>query len=189
MFELFCGPDKSPWISVSYDTHRQALDTFREAARRDDSRVGFQCFSRSFKRRNGIRGSFEFAVFWEKLKEQAPIHLLGNAEVEGPTEERGGRVRYVLERAGYRIEVFLIEQIYTEIAYYMDGEIIEGGDYPRSLAPHVRVVRNAADETFTARIEVEAEVDLEDLDLSKVHRAGVGRQWKIDHVGLENPPD
>ena len=82
---FFCGPDQSPWVRISYQTHREALATFMEAVKRDNVRLICESLSPRYKEELGIPGCFEAALVWEKIVEQTPeAHMLGRADVEGP---------------------------------------------------------------------------------------------------------
>ena len=37
MARVFCGPDTSPWVPISYETSRATLATFLEAVRRENT--------------------------------------------------------------------------------------------------------------------------------------------------------
>src|SRR5262245_2446000 len=98
---LFCGPDKTPWVSVSYDEPRLALATFLEALRRDDALVVYRSLSRGFCARNHLDAP-TLGVVWDRLHEQIPyLHLAGYLPVpDKPVRETARRVTYELDVDG-----------------------------------------------------------------------------------------
>ena len=77
---LFCGPDDSEWVQISFRTPRGALATFKEAVRRDNCQVVYDSLGEDLKTRMDL-GLLEACVAWEKLKDEyTGLHLLGYAE-------------------------------------------------------------------------------------------------------------
>jgi hypothetical protein len=135
---LFCGPDTSRWVPVSYSTHGEALDTFMEAVRRDHARIVCESLSEGFKTRLGISGVFEAALAWEKLKDRTTgAHLLGRAAVSGPEILSPRRVRYVLEVAGHRLRVDLARYPFVAMSYHFEGAEEPVESYVESLEKYV----------------------------------------------------
>ena len=129
----------------------------------------------------GVPGAFEFAVLWDKLDDEVPLHLLGNAEVEGPIPGGvQGTVEFSLHRAGYTVDLRLGRQDVIVLNYVDDDdELIEGGEYPRSLR-NVLAVDQTEDGDTRVEIDFETLLDLERLAADRVQRAGVAREWKIE---------
>ena len=174
---LFCGPDRTPWVSIDYTTHAAALATFMEAVRRDRPDVLFDSLSRDFRQAQGIPGKAEMAVVWEKLQQQITgLHMIGYAEVSAPARLSPTRVRYVLTVAGHSIGVELVRLPYWNVAYEYEGERRDHGRY----APLAPVLRVAQDEQTSLRLT------LDDLPLAideeSVIQVQAGQEWKIDRV-------
>lgn len=119
---LFCGPDRSPWVSVSYRTAEETLRTFLEALRRDDREQVYLCLSPGFKAKNGLTSVSSNAA-WEKLTEQVPhLHMAGYAEVPAaPARATDGGVSYELDVHGYRLVVDLARTT-RQLVRYRDRE-------------------------------------------------------------------
>ncbi|MFY9344053.1 MAG: hypothetical protein WAT39_16305 [Planctomycetota bacterium] len=104
---LFCGPDRSPWISVDYRTPEATVRTLLEALRRDQPEVLYECLSDAYRRKLEI-DEITFQLVYPKLREQNPgLHVAGYAEV--PAAERLGPDRALvrLQIEGQPFEVTL----------------------------------------------------------------------------------
>lgn len=177
--EWFCGPDKSEWVGIGFETPERTVATLREAIRRDDALVIYRCLGEDFKQALGVSGT-AFAVGWEKIQEQVSgIHLMGNGTVSGPTPLESNRVRYTLERAGYRIEVDLVQQTSWEVAVTEGSELTEYGEYVRSMGDHASVAQTGDDRT-RFRVVIDSEDFFSRVDLATVQRVGMFRDWKVD---------
>lgn len=178
--DWWCGPDDSQWISISFATPDHSVSTFREAARRGDSLVAYRCFEPGMLERNGIAGAFEFAVLWDQLDDEIPLHMIGNSEVSGPDSPGShGVVEYSLHRLGRTLDLRLVRQDVIELNYYDDDlGLVEGGEYPRSLRGILNVAPTDSGDTRVG-IEFETLLDLDSLPANRVQRAGIAREWKI----------
>lgn len=184
---LFCGPDSSDWVSVSYATHRDTVTTFLEAVARDNARIICESLTIPYKRRLGIPGCFEAALAWEKLKEQTTgIHLLGDAEVSEPEIESPTRANYRLEIAGNRIDVAVVRLSKIGVRYQRSNSEEPQERYVTALAPHIELIR----EDFEARVElVIDQLDLpEDIAAEDIVGVFATHTWKIDSLS-EPPPE
>jgi hypothetical protein len=105
---LFCGPDRSEWFSESYRTPSRGRDV--QGGRPEaDKGVIFSALSGGFLERHGI-GTIEVAAAWETLEKQAPLHMLGQAEVSGPTEEPDGRLCFLLTISGHELRLRVVRR-------------------------------------------------------------------------------
>jgi len=184
----FCGPDKSDWVPISYETPKQALATFMEAVRRDHVRVICESLSLDYRREMGLPGCFEAALVWEKIREQTPgAHMLGRADITGPeivvprppAQAPPERVRYVLEIAGYRVSVDLQRYAYAGARYRRPGENEQPlDDYVPSLEPLVDV-RHGPGSRSTVSLRVP---DLELPQGADIVGVSAGYEWKVRDV-------
>ena len=182
LFELFCGPDESDWVSEDYRTPDRALATFLEALRRDNSTVLYRCLSESMKSEFQIPSYAVFAVGWERVKSQVTgFHLLAGATISGPEPLDPGRVRFELERSGYRFEAWLVQQSAWEVAYVDEGDLVEYGEFVPSLAPHLSL-RSAGDGLFRVRTESNGDLGIDALSMDRIQRAGIVRDWRIARI-------
>ncbi len=181
--QFFCGPDKSPWIAKSYASPEDALATFLEALRRDDSRQMYLSLSEEFKEREGLLGALEFELAWRKLTEAyGYLHLLSSAEITNSTA-RGVRFHsFDLVIAGQVYRISLHRQDYIKATYQVPGfgEPLEAGRYVRSIEDFVQI--SPPTDTGTA-IDVKLDgMEIEELSPRDLLRVEVGRFWRIDAI-------
>ena len=169
---------------MGFETPDRALDTFLEAARRDDSHVAYLCFSQGLVTESGI-GGLEFAVIWSRLQ---AIHLLGNASVDGPDRASATRIEYTLRRAGYTVELQFVREELVQLDYFREGTLLEGGQYVSSFERHASLT-DRGDGDFTARLEFTTLLDATSLDVDDVQRIGIAREWKIDELRVMDGED
>lgn len=137
---LFCGPDKSEWVSVRFDTPELAVRTFLEALRRDDPSVVYKCLSEPFRAELGIDQDTA-VVIWPKLRDRYPgLHVAGYAEV--PDAKRVGANAAVvdLEIEGQPFQVELIRQCQWQVRFRREG--LTG---PKAIGEFGKQAGNAAD--------------------------------------------
>ena len=178
---LWCGPDRSRWVPVSFETPEAALATFREAVRRDDAHHVWKSLSEGFKARNGLPGELEATVAWNRLRETVTgLHLLGEADVSAPERLAEDRIAFVLCVAGERLRVELVRQPFLEIVHETSLGLERPGSYVTSLAPHVRVRRSADGLTSSVVLTVEDLVLPMDTRSANVRGVRAGEDWKVD---------
>lgn len=173
----FCGPDRTDWAPISYRTHPEALQTFQEAVRRDNVRVICESLAPELKARWRLPGCFEAAVAWQRVKEQAPgAHMLGRADITGPEQLSGTRVRYRLEVGSVAVNVELVRLAYAGVHYDHDGEQEPRERYleSNSINDLVRVSRQGLDSTVQLHIN---EVELPDN--ANITRVIAAYEWKV----------
>jgi hypothetical protein len=188
---LFCGPDLSPWVQQSFESPEDTVRTFMEAARRDDAVVVFsKCLSEDYKLRlraqYGGDGSFGAVYVWDQLKRQAPLHMLGYAEIRDSKQE-GDRASCTLDVDGRRIRLELVRQAYRLVKILDQyGNVGKIGGWVRSLGPKNRIVN--VDDQPPSRLEIDQfELKREDLGkvtLDQIVFAGIGHEWKVDQIDL-----
>lgn len=178
---LFCGPDRSQWVSESYRSPAAAVATFQEAIRRDDATVAYRCLSESLKKREGILDQVIATAAWQKLQQNIPaLHLLGEADRSEAQELPGGRVRYVLSRAGHRVQVDLCSQPLLRVDWSTPGGDDVSARYEPSLQPFLRIEGSGLDSTVILRIpDADLPGGLEALALRRVE---AGIEWKVEDV-------
>ena len=179
MARFFCGPDRTPWVHVSYDTPQEALATFKEAVRREDTLVIFRSLSEDFKQRSGLTGWVEADLAWEEIREKVDgVHMLGYAEASEPKVVGHDRVALTLEISGYRIGLEFVRQAYWECRYpglYEDGAPVD------SLRNYVTITPDADAGTTDIVVQLK-DLEIEHMDLRKLVRFEVGSEWKLDHI-------
>ena len=86
MARVFCGPDKSPWVSIDVATPEASVRTLLEALRRDEPEVLYLCLAASYQQKMGI-DDLTVQLGWERFKAANPgLHVAGYAQV--PTAKR-----------------------------------------------------------------------------------------------------
>lgn len=180
---LFCGPDDSRWVSVSYDTPRDGVATLLEAIRRDAPDVVYSCLSAGFRRANNL-DSVAAQIAWERLKEQVPgLHLAGYAEIPEPRLADNGAT-FVIDVEGYRLQIDLVRESYRQLVYSRPNGTLGESRVPLQSFNTVAQIERIADEDFdrsrmTLRpIEFEHE-GLDEVPLAAIQRAGLIRHWKV----------
>lgn len=192
---LFCGPDKSPWVPVAYDTPAQTLATFLEAIRRDNAREVYFCLSRSYLESLGLPSGVGFTVAWERLCAEIPhLHLAGYLPVPAqPVAQQDQGVTYELDLDGTPLRVYLARQNYLEVRYRtVDGMPRDVGRYlDATLNGHLRLEPGEPDIDGepTSRLRLELPVEfthagVATLPLEQFDRFAIGREWKIANLSL-----
>lgn len=180
---LWCGPDRTRWVPISFETPAAALATFQEAVRRDAPLEIYRSLSEGFKRRLGVGGAVEAAVAWRKITEETTgVHLLGTAQVSEPVSLASDRVRYVLSVAGHRLAVELVRQEYLSFRYVENGDEIPAGLYVADLSRYLRVQGR----TFSIRAPADLQLP-ENLPLERLREVGAGVEWKVDALEEHRP--
>ncbi|MEQ1633317.1 MAG: hypothetical protein ABL997_13150 [Planctomycetota bacterium] len=193
MARLFCGPDRSAWVPVSYDSPAATLATFLEAVRRDDSAKVYESLAASFKAQHGLDGMVVNAA-WERLRNEVTgLHLLGYAEVPNePVQAQDGGVTYLVATEGVTIRIDLVRQSFWELQYRgRDGKPRETSaaldfDTLNGLLRVEAAEPDPEDDLPQARIALEPRLVMHpgspSLQLSDVDRLAVGREWKIAEI-------
>ncbi len=187
MARLFCGPDRSTWVSESYETPSRTLATFMESLRRADRQTLLRCLSEPLKAREGGIGTLGIEVIWDRLSKQTVgIHLLGTANVEGPTHLDEGRVAYILRVSGHALRVELLRQTYWECRW-TDASDPEDVYADGAFASPDAQLRTDADGKI--RIDVSMTPTDAPPSLGAITFAGMGSAWKVDAIEpLEGDP-
>lgn len=177
-----CGPDKTPWISVDFQSPEAAARTFLEALRRDDPEVVYACLARDCRAELGIDG-VAAQLAWPQVRAQYPyLHVAGYAAVPPATRlgPDAARVRIAVE--GAAVEVDLVRQTKWEVRYRRaDGTLYEPGAAVADLGA-IADLAPAADEersTLTLRPLVVRHDGLDALPADGIEFAGIVREWRI----------
>lgn len=207
---LWCGPDRSEWVSVDYRTPRDAVRTLLEALRRDDPEIIYKSLSNDY--RNRMRITEETAeLFWPRIREENPgLHLAGYVEVPEPTRHGPERASVVLDVEGIALAIELYRESLWEV-HYDRREFDEAGNFVgygpagdaggslNSFASHARI--RAIQEgdpgydpdRWESRLSLEPivfehhgrdEVPLEDLTF-----VGLLREWKVANIATRPDDD
>ena len=108
---LFCGPDKSEWVSVSFETPELTVRTFLEALRRDDPSVIYKCLSDPFRAELGVDQA-TMKLIWPQVRDQYP---------DAVQPDRNTAI-IDLEVEGYAMQIQLLRQCHWQVRYRRAGE-------------------------------------------------------------------
>jgi len=194
---LFCGPDKSPWVPISYDTPEATRRTCLEAIRRDGPTEVYHCLAPSYIRAQGL-DNLQMTAGWERLREQVPnLHMAGYAEVPAaPTQRADGGVTYELDLYGKTLRVDLVRLAYRSVRYRDDDGQLQSAESNLEDTLNGRIRTEPAgrepDGPDQSRIVVEpwvvvhpyyiARSEQDALPLDRIDFVGIGRQWKIANL-------
>ena len=198
MARLFCGPDKSEWVPIAYDSPGATVATFLEAIRRDEPGVVYGCLSDAFRKEHDLDGIVVTAA-WDKLREQTPgLHLLGYAKApKEPARATANSASFAIEAEGVIVRIDLVRESFWELRYLgADGK-------PRETS--TRLDPSQADAMLrTSEAEPDPIDDLPQSNVSihprvtvhpgtaalrpgSIERLGIGREWKIQAIAVSQP--
>jgi len=187
----WCGPDKSPWVSVDFSTPELATRTLLEALRRDEPQIVYDALSDGLRRELNLDGlSLELA--WQKIKEQYPyLHVAGYAQVPAATVGPGGdTATLTVDVEGTPLEIALVRQTYWELRYRRPGADLN----PSQRNARVGHRLDRLDGAVKIEIDAEAEEDrsfvslqpqnvlhfgVDEIPVANVDWLGVRREWKV----------
>lgn len=192
----WCGPDKSPWISVEFRTPELATRTLLEALRRDEPEVVYDALSDDLRNELGING-MALELAWTRIKEQYPyLHVAGYADVPAAAiSPKGTTATITVTVEGNPLEVGLVRQTYWELRYQRPGE---------DLTPEqrdARVGRRLDNLAGTVEIQIDAEAEddrsfvslkpqsaahfgVDEIPVANVDSLGVFHAWKVRTLTL-----
>ncbi|MBL8732929.1 MAG: hypothetical protein JNN13_11220 [Planctomycetes bacterium] len=164
---LFCGPDRTPWVPVSFETPEHTVRTLLEALRRDDPEVLYQCLAQEYCRQKGL-DSVAVTVAWQQIRQENPgLHVAGYATVPAATRLDDDHAVVRLDVEGQALEVSLVRESRWRVRYRRDDGT--AGDQGEPLA------------TFAGQLDLQP---LDGVDKSKL----VARPVTVPHFGLEQLP-
>lgn len=182
MARLLCGPDRSPWISQSFDTPQRAAQTLFEAIRRDDPDVVYLCLSTAYRRRLGLDG-LTLPVFWARFRDQNPgLHVAGYATVPPPALVGTDRATVAVEVEGHVVDVDLERQASWEIGYRLDGVPLAQGSIIPSFAAVARIEPIAAGADEGSRLVLAPLPFAHDdapVPIESIEHVAITHRWKI----------
>ena len=193
---LFCGPDRSPWVSVSFDTPEQTLRTFLEALRRDHPEVAYQCLSKSFRKELDI-DQFTVNLAWAKIREQTPgLHLAGYATVpEIQIDWVNGSGIVDMDVEGYPLTIRLIRETSWEVRYRRVGESLTpeqlhahwGKSIKGGIQDAVKVTRSQDNDRMSEVNLLPRPVThygVDEIPVENVDFIGLQRSWHISGLSM-----
>jgi hypothetical protein len=190
---LFCGPDKSAWVSVSFQTPELAVRTFLEALRRDDPEVIYQALSESLREHLGIdEGTIKIA--WPRIRDENPgMHLAGYADVPPPIiNERDGTASVELDVEGRLVHVTLVSQCRWQVRYrrpgaeaaMRDADVGSFVDSPAELASITLVSEDPSISQVTLNALRVPHDGVDEIPMENLDFAGFQRSWHISSFDM-----
>lgn len=185
---LFCGPDRTPWISVDYSTPARAARTLLEALRRDEPEVVYLSLSQAYARRLGV-DAMSARLAWPRIREANPgLHVAGYAEVPTPTRLGPDRARVEIDVAGTRVVLDLVREAQWRVRYERPGTSPgEPGAALPSFLGRLELTADPAEQRSRLQLapfDVEHE-GFDALTSEQIEFVGLERQWKIDDLRTE----
>lgn len=182
----FCGPDRSPWVSIDYRTPELATRTLLEALRRDEPEVVYASLSHGYRDRLGLDQATT-VLAWQRVRADNPgLHVAGYAEVPTATATGPDRARVALRIEGRRVDIDLVRQRKWEVRWRRpSGTLAEPGANLPSFAAWAAVGTGERDRTATLRLQpftFAVGADLPDADA--IEFAGLVAEWKVDDISM-----
>lgn len=192
----WCGPDRSPWISVEFRTPELAARTLLEALRRDEPQVVYDALADELRAQLGVDG-LAIELAWPKIKQQVPyLHVAGYAEVSPAVLGPGGDTATIaVEFDGRRLQMALVRQAYWELRYRRPGADLRPeqrearvGRRLGALAGAVDIRRDPEAEDDVSKValppQAAAHFGVDEIPPENVESLGVFTAWKIRELTL-----
>ena len=183
---FFCGPDRTPWVSVDYTTPELAVRTLLEALRRDEPEIVYFSLSDAYRNRLGVDQA-TMALAWTKVREQNPgLHVAGYAEVPGAKRLDPDRALLQLTIEGNRVDIEVVRQGRWEVRYRTaKGVPLEPGEPLHSLGGHAELIEAESGNRSTLQLApMTFRHGADGVDLDAIEFAGIVRDWRIDRLTL-----
>lgn len=185
---FFCGPDRSPWVSVDHSSPESTVRTFLEALRRDDPDVVYDCLSDEYRDRLGIDKMVVQAA-WDRFRAANPgLHVAGYAEVPAAQRTSPDRAVVTLDVEGIPFGVQLVRLDRWVVRYERPQEPgkqpFPPGRFVQALpsfAGHVRSEASAKldHSTLTLSPLVVRHDGIDELGIDAIDSVGLERTWRI----------
>ena len=107
MARFFCGPDRTPWISIDFTTPEATVRTMLEALRRDEPEALYRCLASDYARSLGI-DDWTMQLGWSKIVAANPgLHVAGYAQVPPARRLSADTAEVMVEVEGHTMHVRL----------------------------------------------------------------------------------
>lgn len=186
---LFCGPDRSTWVSERYDTPPATVATFLEAIRRDDPEVVVTCLSAGLRARHHL-DALTAQLGWQQLRDQTPgLHLAGYATIPAPTSCTDDAATFVLDVEGRSLRLDLVRETFVEILWRRPNGSLGGNQRPLAWSPLLRLEPVVGADPRASRLVVAPlQFDHEGaatVPAAAFERIALGQAWKIAALQLD----
>jgi hypothetical protein len=180
---LFCGPDRTPWVSVDYSTPELAVRTLLEAIRRDEPEIVYLSLSGRYRQELNV-DQMTMLLAWQKLREANPwLHVAGYAEVP-PAHRTGDTAEVNLDIEGTPCVVRLRRERREELRWTRaDGTTAAPGRVVTSFAGAVTCVADEDDHTLVTLAPMRLPGSpANGVPIDEIISAGVVALWRIDKL-------
>lgn len=187
---LFCGPDRSPWISVDYSTPELAVRTLLEAIRRDEPEIVYQSLSSDYRQRLQV-DQITMLLAWPRLRDANPgLHVAGYATVPPARRLSPDRAEILLAIEGTPFEVQLRRERRQEMRWTRpNGTPAEPS---RSVTTFVGAITLEPDEEHDRTLVTLAPLALPGSIANpppdEIEFLGIEAKWKVDLLQATNQP-
>lgn len=182
MARLFCGPDRTAWVPIDFETPEHAVRTMLEALRRDEPEVLYQCLSQDYRRRKGL-DSAAVAVAWDQIRKDNPaLHLAGYATVPTAVLQDADHATMHLDVEGHALDVGLVRESRWRARFRREnGTQGDDGDMvPFDGSVSLKPVDGVDSSKVTIRPVTVRHFGSEELPLDRLEFVGFERLWKVD---------
>jgi hypothetical protein len=196
---LFCGPDRTEWVSIDHSTPEKAVRTLLEALRRDDPQRVYDSLSSAHRQRLGL-DSLTTLLAWERVREEHPyLHVAGYAEVPPARLLGPDSARVELSVEGQPVVIDLVRTLQWTVRYRRPavdpndsarflpdrwGSSAERGDYVARAENLLTVEPDPTEQKSTLRIRplVFEHPGLDEVPANTILLAGAVQEWKVDQI-------
>jgi hypothetical protein len=185
---LFCGPDRTPWVSVDYSTPERAVRTLLEALRRDEPEIVYLSLTDDCRREMKLDNA-TVKLIWPEFREQNPyLHVAGYAEVPPVTRTSPDRAEVVLDIEGHRLQVRLRRELFRGLRWTRtNGTPADPGDRPETMQAVLRVDVDDEGDTPISTIAPSPWQAPVAVPIDALEFAGIEAKWRIDALKPVDP--
>ncbi len=188
---FFCGPDRTPWISVDYSTPDLAVKTLLEALRRADPQILYRSLSDRYRAQLGIT-DLTTDVGYGLFQDANPgLHVAGYAAVPPPRMVSDDQAEFTLVVEGTPVEVTAVRRRQWRVSYRrVNGNRFDPGHSVHSFTDVARVDPEAGEDRSRLTIGplTVKHTNLDELPLHRVEFAGIEAVWRIDAIRVREAP-
>lgn len=182
---LFCGPDRTPWVSVDYSTPELAVRTLLEAIRRDEPEIVYLSLSSRYRQELNV-DKLTMQLVWQKLRDAYPnLHVAGYAQVPAARVVGPDAAEVELDFDGTPYVVRLRRERRHEIRWTRrDGTLADPGvpvpTFAASVAFEIDEEQNRTQVTVAPMTFPVAPGS--GIPTDEIHFAGIVAVWRIDQL-------
>lgn len=195
---LFCGPDRTPWVSVDFTSPEATVRTLLEALRRDEPTVVYRCLASDYLRTLQLDDA-TMQLAWRRITAANPgLHVAGYAAVPPARRVGTDRAEVTVEIEGNTLQVLLARTCQWHVRYERPAQppqqpggapwVPPPGEVSQSVAGHAvpLVLQQGEDEVERSRLGIPAIAfdhgGVDTLTTDQIEFFGIERLWKVTDV-------